>query len=544
MTVEAENATIKTAGGPINGGWGLYSNGTVGEYVCVQKTGTYTVVVRAYGSALGGIWPLMALSVDGLVRLTQRVSVNSREFKNYSFQVEFTPGVHSVGVAFLNDGYNGGLEDRNLYLDKIEIHPPSGLEEPVLAREEEWASEAKAREDAVLQGINEAIKENRMGSGTITVLDTKGNPVSGVSITIELKQHDFLFGGNISMFDRFETEQKNIIYKTRFKEMFNYATLPFYWASLDPKYTYTDKLVAWCRENGIRMKGHPLLWDTAAGIPPWSNGQPSMELQQAHVSEVMQRYKGTIEFWDVVNEPAHIPGIPIDNPYRWAREASPQAYLIVNDYGVLFDAYPPFFDLLKTANRNGVPFQGIGIQAHEPLDMAFPLDQVQAILDMYASIGKKIRITEFTPQSNGKRVTGSPWRDVWTEAQQADYAEKFYRVCFAHPAVTAITWWDLSDQGSWLEAGGMLRKDLTSKPVYESLKKLIHEEWRTSLSGTTDNLGRFQLSGFFGLYSVRLQINNISKEAVLQLGKGEKNEFTYNLDYARISPPTNVKLIR
>jgi hypothetical protein len=161
ITVEAENATIKTAGEPINGGWGLYSNGTVGEYVCVQKTGTYTVVVRAYGSSLGGIWPLMALSVDGLARLTQGLSVNSREFKDYSFQVEFTPGVHSVGVAFLNDASNGRLEDRNLYLDKIEIRPALGFEELVLAREEEWASEAKAREDAVLQGINEAIKKNR-----------------------------------------------------------------------------------------------------------------------------------------------------------------------------------------------------------------------------------------------------------------------------------------------------------------------------------------------------------------------------------------------
>jgi hypothetical protein len=107
-----------------------------------------------------------------------------------------------------------------------------------------------------------------------------------------------------------------------------------------------------------------------------------------------------------------------------------------------------------------------------------------------------------------------------------------------------ITWWSLNDQGSWREGGGMLRKDLSPKPVYETLKKLIHEEWRTSLQGKTDNLGRFQFSGFYGLFSLTLQMENISKEAEFHLVKGKQNEFTYNLEYVRISPPTNLKFIR
>ena len=66
---------------------------------------------------------------------------------------------------------------------------------------------------------------------------------------------------------------------------------------------------------------------------------------------------------------------------------------------------------------------------------------------------------------------------------------KFYRVCFAHPAMRAITWWDLSDQHSWLKGGGMLRADMTPKPVYEQIKRLIHDEWTTRLAGTTRLLG-------------------------------------------------------
>lgn len=532
LKIEAEHATIKTTGGPFHGGWNLYSNGTVGEYIRIQTAGTYEVTVYAYGSSLEGIWPIMALNVDGIAAETKTVS--GSKVAHYVFQVELNSGVKSIGVTFLNDAYNPGIEDRNLYLDRIEIRPEPGLEEPVLASEKEWALVAKAREDSVLKDIGKAIKKNRMGSGTITFLDEKSNPIPGVSVTIEQIQHEFLFGCNIFSFNNFKTEEENNIYKKRFKELFNYATLPFYWKWFESEqgktdYTYRDKLVVWCRENGIRMKGHPLLWDKEGGIPEWSDGQPSPKVQQKYVTEALQRYEGKIEFWEVVNESAHFAGISVANPYHWAREASPEAYLIVNDYGILADGYPPFFDLLKDAIQNGVPFDGIGIQGHEPPNMAFPLDRVKKILDMYAALEKDIYITEFTPQSNGKKITGSTWRGVWDEIQQADYAEKFYRVSFAHPAVVAITWWDLSDQGSWLNGGGMLRKDLSPKPVYETLKKLIHEEWRTSLQGKTDKSGRFQFSGFYGLYRVTLQIGNISKEAEFHLVKTKQNDFTYKL---------------
>lgn len=91
------------------------------------------MVVRAYGSPLGGIWPLMALSVDGLAG--QTLTVGSAGFTDYAFQVALTPGVHSIGVAFLNDAYNPGVEDRNLYLDKFTISSPPGIAKPELVGE-------------------------------------------------------------------------------------------------------------------------------------------------------------------------------------------------------------------------------------------------------------------------------------------------------------------------------------------------------------------------------------------------------------------------
>src|SRR5689334_20510686 len=124
-----------------------------------------------------------------------------------------------------------------------------------------------------------------------------------------------------------------------------------------------------------------------------------------------------------------------------------------------------------------------------------------------------LHITEFTPASAGQPMTGSPSNGIWDEAAQADYAAQFYRVCFAHPSVVAITWWDLCDAHSWLKGGGMLRADLTPKPVYEALRNLTHTQWHTRVEGATDDTGRFTFRGFFGDYEIHVLNQRPSTDA-------------------------------
>ncbi len=385
-----------------------------------------------------------------------------------------------------------------------------------------------------MAGVDHQIERIRKGPGAVRVVDAAGRPLTGAKVTAELQRHDFLFGCNIYMFDRFTAPEENEEYKRRFAELFNYATVGFYWRGYEPKrgqpeYDYTDKVVAWCAERGIRMKGHPLLWAEPSGVPSWSKGQPDKEIQRARVTEIIRRYGARIAAWEVVNEPAHLEGIRIEEPYRWARAADPKAYLIVNDYNVLADGYPPFFKLLQKAIADGTPFDGIGIQAHEPRTMRFPLDSVKEILNHYATLGKELHITEFTPTSGGQPITravggqaGDSDGGVWDEKAQAEYAEKFYRVCFAHPAVVAITWWDLCDAGAWLAGGGMLRQDFSPKPVYDALRKLIREEWHTRADGLTDAAGRFTFTGFCGTYKVAATAGGKTVAAECALPRGGK----------------------
>jgi len=396
----------------------------------------------------------------------------------------------------------------------------------------------QVREKELLAMAGDRTEENRKAGAAVRVFDAAGRPVAGCRVAARQTAHEFLFGSNILQFDRLG-EGRDDIYKRRFAELFNYGTTGFYWAGYEPRegkpdYESTDRIVGWAREHGVRLKGHPIFWDTQYGNPSWAGGPPSKERQRKRVFDLLRRFKGNIPIWEVVNEPAHHPvPVTIEEPYRWAREADPESYLIINDYDVLGyilgDGYPAFLELLRLAIGEGVPFDGIGIQAHNPRTDRFELDHVWDVFDRYAALGKDLHVTEFTPASDGREITGSHVKGVWDEAAQADYAEKFYRVSFAHPAMAAITWWDFCDKGAWREGGGMLREDMSPKPVFEAVRRLIHEEWRTDAEGKSDKEGVFKFRGFRGEYRVEARRGEKSAEARLRVAKGEENRLTVTL---------------
>jgi hypothetical protein len=68
-----------------------------------------------------------------------------------------------------------------------------------------------------------------------------------------------------------------------------------------------------------------------------------------------------------------------------------------------------------------------------------------------------------------------------------------------------MTYWGLSDDGSWLGApAGLVRADGTTKPAYDELHRLVRGDWwlpPTTLR--TDGDGRVAVTAFAGRYAVR-----------------------------------------
>jgi len=87
------------------------------------------------------------------------------------------------------------------------------------------------------------------------------------------------------------------------------------------------------------------------------------------------------------------------------------------------------------------------------------------------------------------------------EEKQMRYLEQLYSLLFSHPAVAAITCWDFAD-GGWMNApAGLVRRDMSPKPIYARLLELIRREWRTSLRLTTDASGEARARAFYGRYT-------------------------------------------
>lgn len=416
-----------------------------------------------------------------------------------------------------------------------------------------WCAEESAPPDSeILKGAPASIERHRKGDGTVLVQDSGGKPLAGVPVKIEQLAHDFLFGCNLFLFGRCAAPDHETVFRDRFAALFNYCTLGFYWASYEPihgqpNYEYTDRIIDWARQQGITCKGHPLVWDHSAGTPRWLPDDSDLiaHLVEARVKDLVSRFRGRIDFWDVVNEPTHLPAgvnqtrmaawgaslgpVPYAaGPLKTARAANPAATLLVNDY----HTDPAYFGILsRLRNERGFLLDAVGIQSHMH-EGVWPLHKLHAVGRQFAKLGLPIHFTETTMLSGIRAKDGNAWGPTTPagEADQAAHVSNFYTFLFALPAVQAITWWDCSDYHAWQGApAGLLRDDMSPKPAYEFLLKLVKQQWWTKLAPTTDAQGRAPWRGFFGRYRLSAETRSGRAVAEVKLQRGQGNQFNLSI---------------
>jgi GH35 family endo-1,4-beta-xylanase len=384
--------------------------------------------------------------------------------------------------------------------------------------------------EAVLGQANDRIEECRKAAAVLRLLGPAGQELPpGVRFTVNQTRHEFLFGCNVFKLGRCRTEEDNAGYAKHFAELLNYATLPFYWWTYEPRKdepldARTDEIVRWCKAHGVTTKGHPLAWNYVD--PQWLTGTPeeAMELQFKRVGRCVERFKGDIDIWDVVNEATQYDreelkrrapkltsaiakmgiGEYVRTAFTVARKANPQATLLINDYRT--DGGYRDKVIKELVDKEGRPlYDVIGIQSHMhggPWGAA----QTWDVCERFAQFAKPLHFTETTVVSGPKK--DSTW--VTTpegEQQQAKAVTEFYTVLFSHPAVRGITWWDFTDQDAWQGApAGLVRSDMTPKPAYEQLHDLIKGRWWTRAEGETGSDGRMAFRGFLGRYRVEANV--------------------------------------
>ncbi|MBR2032339.1 MAG: endo-1,4-beta-xylanase [Alistipes sp.] len=152
-----------------------------------------------------------------------------------------------------------------------------------------WNEEEQAQIDA-------DIEKYRKADAKLEIKDLGRNR----KVKIEQISHEFIFGAHIFNFNQLGKKEYNDRYKRSYGELFNSATVPFYWTHLEwergkvrfetaendteewwnnctePQRQFhwrrpsTDQIVDFCEQKGIRAHGHVLVWGSRGnGMARW-----------------------------------------------------------------------------------------------------------------------------------------------------------------------------------------------------------------------------------------------------------------------------------
>jgi endo-1,4-beta-xylanase len=203
-----------------------------------------------------------------------------------------------------------------------------------------------------------------------------------------------------------------------------------------------------------------------------------------YITTTMQRYKGKIKVWDVVNEPFinngqlrtstnyTIPSANVTNeflyaPYigskydnnnyilkafQYAQAADPTALRFINDYNL--ETSKAKVDSMKAlamfVNTKGALIDGIGTQMHVAVNT--PHSGIDYAFKTLASTGLKIRISELDVIVNtGKSATYTPSPSILgLQADMYKYIIQSYLANVPAAQRYGVTVWGVSDTDSWL----------------------------------------------------------------------------------------------
>ena len=411
------------------------------------------------------------------------------------------------------------------------------------------------QEESLRKKISEGIERHRKGNALLTVVDASGQPLSNVTVKVKQKSHAFRFGANIFMLDELETEEKNEAYKKAFADMFNMATLPFYWDSLEPergnprygkdsvkvyRRPSPDLCIEFCEKHGIEPREHALAYD--AFFPKWLYGASTEEVKRELVrryAEISERYADKIPTIEVTNELwwkegktafYHEPDF-VEWCFKLAEQYFPNNTLAINEgtgliWGRDASSDDKYYSYIKENLQKGARIDAIGLQFHlfhkrenEYIRTRRTLDpdNLYQSMEHFSEFGKPLQITEVT-------VPAYSW-EAEDEEIQAELIEWLYSIWFSHPKVEQIVYWNVVDgyahlwdpdpqkikesQGDMTIGenyfhGGLLRFDLSPKPAYCKIKELLQKRWHTEEELVTDENGCVAFRGFFGAYDVEI----------------------------------------
>jgi endo-1,4-beta-xylanase len=248
-----------------------------------------------------------------------------------------------------------------------------------------------------------------------------------------------------------------------------------------------DRFADFGTENGIALRGHTLVWH--GQCPDWffrdGDTDASKDLLLArmadHIRTTVSRYRGRVAVWDVLNEVLRDDGglreskwyriagedyIPL--AFRTAREADPDARLVINDYNLeSSDAKADtMIFLVEKLLKDGVPVDAVGLQMH--LNLFTDLEALKRNVYKIAGLRRlnpafRLEVTELDLSCYrwGDNAEDISWTEETEAAFRTKYAElfRFYLELADEGVLDSVVFWGLHDGVSWLNGFPVRRKN-------------------------------------------------------------------------------------
>lgn len=266
----------------------------------------------------------------------------------------------------------------------------------------------------------------------------------------------------------------------------------FDFADLDHVFEFAD-------ENDMPVRVQHLLWGDDKWLPDWlKNGnytnQQLLDIIHNHISTVGQRYKGKVREYTVVNEAfarksgangnrdwwgERLGETYIDMAFKWAREADPNAILILNDFSNETEGEISnlVYNYVKSARGRGIPIDAIGMQMHLGGGSAPSKADVVKNMKRFGDLGVKVYVTEFDVNMHDVHET----KDKEDQMQAKVYGEMLGACLEVGPSVCPnFGYLGLTDRQSWYHGIGlddanplMFDDDFNPKPAFFETRSVL-----------------------------------------------------------------------
>ncbi|GJP45211.1 hypothetical protein CLOM_g4629 [Closterium sp. NIES-68] len=367
------------------------------------------------------------------------------------------------------------------------------------------------------QRQNDNIRKYRQRDVTLRL---HGTGAMSARVQIDQVTSGFPFGANVNgaiLYDR--------NYQRWFLSRFNWAVFnneaKWYFNEQSPgvvNYNVTDALVEWFTRRNVKVRAHNVFWAVEKFVQTWVkdlNNTALWKAMQRRMNSAVQRYRGKVQHWDVLNEPMHgnyYGGRLGGNVHAWmfkaARALDPNVRLFLNEYNTVEqcdkEANPErYLEKVWNLTSSGAPVTGIGVEAHysgEP-----QLVRLKHDLNKLAVAGMPIWLTELD------------FNEVQSERQRADYLEAVMREAFAHPSVAGMVLWSAGrstcayykdmDPGMCSTCDACLADAKFVDNLAGTRYVRLRKEWSTHLIRQVTFGSPVKFRGFHGKYRARITVN-------------------------------------